>query len=172
MWVGSCFFCFSASSLTFPEGLPQCLCSLSFSSPPQISWCSLSSFHCWHVWKDLPALTVHWLIQLPHLASFLLVAASTYWSLLWARVVLQISEVTGFVFSWPGTFSLSLCCVSALAMPSMQGWVCTLSVLACAIAFVPQGIWETTSTSAEMFHSHGDRSQPDVVHKSSSPRAS
>lgn len=36
MWVGSCFFCFSASSLTFPEGLQQCLCSLCFSSPPQL----------------------------------------------------------------------------------------------------------------------------------------
>lgn len=67
--------------------------------------------------------------------------------------------------------SLSLCCMSALVMPNMQGWVCTLSVLACAMAFVPQGIWETTSTSDEMFHSHGDRSQPDVVLKSSSPRA-
>lgn len=33
---GSCFFCSSASSLTFLEGLPQYLCSLNFSAPPQL----------------------------------------------------------------------------------------------------------------------------------------
>lgn len=36
MWVGSYFFCFSSSSLTSLEGISPYLCSLAFSSPPQL----------------------------------------------------------------------------------------------------------------------------------------
>lgn len=86
---------------------------------PNFSWCSISSFQCLHVWKDFSAQIVHQQIQPPNQASFLLVAASTYWSLLRARVVVVICKVAGFVFPWPGTFSV--CRMSVLVTPSMQG---------------------------------------------------
>lgn len=171
MWIGSCFFCFSASSLTFLEGLGQYLCSLSFSSPPQLFLmfpqvvpvqtclqrssspdCGLADSATTS--NKLPTCSCFHLLE-P------LVGQSCPGDQQSDRVCLPLAR------NLP-----SLCWMSVLVMLSMQGWVFTLSVLTWATTFVPLGIWETIPTSSAEFNSHGDRSQQPVVHNGSSPRAS
>lgn len=154
------------------ERFLKCL-HLFFSVPqPSFSWCFLRFFLCWHVWKDLPALIVSWLVQPLHLASFLLLAGSTCWTLLWVRALLEMQQ--------SGTFSLLL--VSNLLSlyvlkistdgANMAGFVRTLSAVVWAMALIHQEIWETISTSMAMFDSHMDGSQWHVVYKRSSSRVS